>query len=188
MTEEAANGHRWRLAVHAALLLIAPLLAACMTWVRWEGPRKAKPLCNAERAIAMLDTTPQPGLRWLDRKLAILSTPFKRRGISGWRETYCVARAAGRLVRDPQYSTDGFWTCDITVTRIQIDSAVHTPVRRFIRLEIEPHTWAHGAVSRMRPRSTDSIEVGGVLVIDTDRNFLEIHPDSDLIIYSHRNN
>ena len=59
--------------------------------------------CDAAGTIARLSTEPQPALSWLERFLAFLTTPFKLKGLSGWEETGCETRAAGRPVRDAQH-------------------------------------------------------------------------------------
>jgi len=136
---------------------------SCWHWVKWDGPASAVPKCDAFRVISQLSTNPQPRLTGFDRFVARISTPFKRRGLSGWRETYCEAHVTGRLVRDAQRSTDGFWTMDLRLSSILI----------------EPKTTAHITVDRRPPRKAECVAVGGVVVVDTDADFLEIHPDSD---------
>ena len=169
--------------VRATAMVVALLASACYTWVKWEGPATATPRCDPASVLAMLDSAPQPQLGWIARKLGAVTTPWKRRGISGWRQTYCMAEASGALVRDAQRSTDGFWTFDLHLTEIRIDSVSSWPACRFIRIEVEPRTYAETVVRADPPRRGDVLNVRGVVVIDTDRHqFLEIHPDSGLII------
>jgi hypothetical protein len=154
------------------------ILAGCWHWVKWEGPASASPHCAPSRVIRALDTVPQSRLTGFDMFIAKVSTPFKRRGLSGWRETYCEAYAEGLLVRDAQHSTDGFWTMDLRLSLFAIALDTVIPTKRFIRIEVEPRTRANTEVSATPPRQYDCIEVSGIVVIDTDRNFLEIHPDT----------
>ena len=146
--------------------------------MKWEGPASASPHCAQSKVIRALDSVPQPRLTGFDMFIAKVSTPFKRRGLSGWRETYCDAYAVGLLVRDAEHSTDGFWTMDLRLSLFAIALDTLVPTKRFIRIEVEPHTRANTEVSAAPPRQSDCIEVSGIVVIDTDRNFLEIHPDT----------
>lgn len=146
------------------------------------------PKCDASRVISRLSTNPQPRLTGFDRFVARISTPFKRRGLSGWRETYCEAHATGRLVRDAQRSTDGFWTMDLRLSSILIGTDSLPDGRHFIRVEVEPKTTAHTAVERRPPRKAECVAVGGVVVVDTDADFLEIHPDSDYALIEEGSN
>ena len=161
------------------------MVAGC-TWVRWTGPTAADPTCQRAFIEKSLDTDPRPALGWFSRELGFFTTPFKRRGISGWRETYCIGHADGTLVRDAQHSTDGFWTIDIQIQSLTIDGSPSTaadgahPV--FICIEVEPRTVAHSLCSALVPRKGDLLTVGGVIVIDTDADFLEIHPTADFQI------
>jgi hypothetical protein len=154
------------------------LLTGCLHWVKWEGPQRATPVCDAEVVLARLDTAPQPDLSWLDRHVAFLSTPFKRRGLNGWQETYCLAEASGVLERPARYSNDGFWTLDLRLRSFRVGALTSSAAPRFLRVEIEPHTAAHDVADRTSLGAGTLVTVHGVLVIDTDRNFLEIHPDT----------
>jgi hypothetical protein len=128
----------------------------------------------------MLSEAPQPALSWLDRAIAFLTTPFKRLGISGWKETGCSGRGSGRAVRDAQHSTDGFWTIDVALAGLDVAGVpadLSTP--RYLRLEVEPGTKAHDVCAAAAPRSGARLEFGGAIVVDTDGPFLEVHPDED---------
>lgn len=133
----------------------------------------------------MLSREPRPRLSWLDRLLSIITTPFKRLGLSGWSETGCVARGRGSPVRDAQRSADGFWTIDVMLSGFQVGGAAADLSRPlFLRLEIEPDTRAHEACEKHRVREGDVLSFGGAVVIDRDADFLEIHPEEDFAVSS----
>ncbi len=136
--------------------------------------------CDAGVTIGMLSEAPRPALSWFERFISFLTTPFKRLGISGWKETGCDARGRGAAVRDAQHSTDGFWTIDVALSRFAIgalEADVSSP--RFLRLEVEPGTAAHEIVTAAPVREGTSVRFGGAVVIDEDADFLEIHPDRE---------
>jgi hypothetical protein len=139
------------------------------------------PECKAADTIASLSTKPQPALTWFDRIVAIVTTPFKRFGISGWKETGCIADGIGIPVRKGQHSTDGFWTIDLELKSLSIGAAT-APFGRYLRLEVEPHTHAHDVCDATLPTQSYQINFGGAVVIDTDGPFLEVHPDGDFNI------
>ncbi|HEY6146060.1 MAG TPA: hypothetical protein VIZ69_00120, partial [Thermoanaerobaculia bacterium] len=58
----------------------------------------AAPPCDAAATLARLSRDPQPALSWFDRVVAFLTTPFKRLGISGWKETGCAGAGRGAPV------------------------------------------------------------------------------------------
>lgn len=145
----------------------------------------AAPACDAAATIAMLSRQPQPALSWFDRAVAFLTTPFKFLGVSGWKETGCVAQAAARPVRDAQHSTDGFWTIDVALETFEIGSIpVDVTSPRYLRLEIEPDTVAHVVCAANTIGPGTDLSFGGAIVIDTDGPFLEIHPEADFRIDS----
>jgi hypothetical protein len=135
-------------------------------------------VCDASGTIARLSAAPQPALGWFSRWIAILTTPFKFIGISGWEDTGCVAHARGSAVRDAQHSTDGFWTIDVALEAFTIGEAA-APAARFVRLEVEPETQAHAVCERARIREGREVAFGGPIVIDTDGPFLEVHPGEE---------
>ena len=139
------------------------------------------PACDAPGTLAMLSDAPQPALSWFDRAIAFLTTPFKRLGLSGWKETGCEGRGGGAPVRDAQHSTDGFWTIDVALDQFSIGPLPGDLFRpRYLRLEIEPGTAAHEFCAATPPKAGTALTFGGAIVIDTDGPFLEIHPDRDL--------
>jgi hypothetical protein len=140
-------------------------------------------VCNPLETIARLSGKPQGALTWFDRWIALLTTPFKFCGISGWTETGCEARAAGRPVRAAQHSTDGFWTIDVQLERFAIgpDPADLTEPR-YIRVEVEPGTTAHDICAATRVLAGMALAFGGAVVVDTDGPFLEVHPEMDFRI------
>ena len=134
--------------------------------------------CDADGTIAKLSGAPPPALGWFSRLIAWFTTPFKFLGISGWEDTGCSGEGRGRLVRDAQHSTDGFWTVDVSLEGFAI-GALPAPHGRFLRLECEPGTAAHRACASLRLRARDDLRFGGPVVVDTDGPFLEIHPADD---------
>ena len=152
--------------------------------LRQVAPESIAPaVCDAAGTIAMLSKGPQAELSCFDRWIAFLTTPFKRLGISGWRETGCDAEATGRPVRDAQHSTDGFWTIDVHLDSFAIGSAAQdSSTTNYIRLEVEPDTAAHAVCARAQIREGMLLGFGGAVVIDTDGPFLEVHPEDDFRI------
>lgn len=143
----------------------------------------AAPVCDAAGTVAMVSEEPQAALSCFDRWIAVLTTPFKRLGISGWKETGCSAEARGRPVRDAQHSTDGFWTMDVRLESFVIGSTPFDPSQRgYLRVEVEPGTAAHEVCAQTRVVQGMVLSFGGAVVVDTDGPFLEIHPDQDFQI------
>jgi hypothetical protein len=132
--------------------------------------------CDPDRVFGMLRTVPNEELSLLDRLVAIVTTLFKRAGISGWTKTGCDAVARGAAVRDAQHSTDGFYTIDLKLTGLTI-GGLAAPPNRFLRVEVEPKTRAHEVCEESSIAAGTVIEVGGEVVIDNDPPpFPEIHP------------
>ena len=147
--------------------------------------RLAATSCNPLGTIRMLSAAPRPALTWFDRLVSILTTPFKRVGISGWEETGCDARGAGSPVRDAQHSTDGFWTIDVSLAEFSIgplEAEADLSSPRYLRLEVEPGTGAHAICARTPVRQGTRLSFAGAVVIDRDADFLEIHPDREFRI------
>jgi len=132
--------------------------------------------CDAPRTVAMLSKEPQDALGWFSRFIAIVTTMFKRIGISGWKETGCAGAGSGRPVRDAQHSTDGFYTIDVALLALTVGTEV-APAGRYLRLEVEPGTRAHEVCVEEPVKQGMLVTFGGALVVDTDGPFLEIHPD-----------
>jgi hypothetical protein len=152
-----------------------------------EPARLVAAACEAVETLSMLSEEPRPRLSWLVRFLSLLTTPFKRLGISGWSETGCDGRGTGSPVRDAQYSTDGFWTIDVALSDFKIGARradLSSPL--FLRLEIEPGTRAHAVCEARDVREGDVVTFAGAIVIDRDADFLEIHPDADFAVASRR--
>jgi hypothetical protein len=138
------------------------------------------PVCDAAATLAMLSREPQPALCWLARALAFLTTPFKRLGLSGWKETGCTSRGGGAPVRPAQHSTDGFWTIDVSLRAFEVGTApADLSKPAFLRLEVEPGTAAHEICASTLIGPATLVEFGGYVVIDQDGPFLEVHPDRD---------
>lgn len=148
--------------------------------------------CRAEQTLAQLSTSPQPPLSWLSRWIALLTTPFKLLGISGWHDTGCVARASGAPVRDAQHSTDGFWTIDVRLEWLDLggltwptssENGKAPRSARFLRIEVEPETKAHAVCASREIRAGEPLRFGGPVVLDTDgAGSLEVHPDGDFAV------
>lgn len=140
------------------------------------GSRVGAPgLCDPERTIARLSGIPPAELGWFSRAIAWFTTPFKFLGLSGWVDTGCAGSGRGRLVRDAQHSTDGFWTLDVALDSFEIGD-LGAPAGRFLRLECEPETAAHRVCEGRTLLADELLRFGGPIVIDTDGPFLEIHP------------
>jgi hypothetical protein len=139
-------------------------------------------VCDSAGTIRSLSDEPRPALGWFSRWIAVLTTPFKFLGISGWKETGCEARVLGSAFRAAQHSTDGFWTIDMELDEFKIGDAC-APDGRFVRIEVEPGTPAHATCANDAVIAGTQLELGGPIVIDTDSGgFLEIHPDADFRI------
>jgi hypothetical protein len=140
-------------------------------------------VCNTVETIARLSGKPQEALTRFDRWIALLTTPLKFCGISGWTETGCEAQAAGRPVRDAQHSTDGFWTIDVRLERFAVGAEpADLTEPRFVRVEVEPGTKAHDVCAGTRVLEGMGIEFGGAVVVDADGPFLEVHPEEEFRI------
>lgn len=139
--------------------------------------------CEAAGTIARLSADAQEALSWFGRFIAFLTTPFKFCGISGWEETGCEAAASGRPVRDAQHSTDGFWTIDVRLEECRIGTVpADLASPRFLRVEVEPGTQAHGVCAATRVLAGMEIAFRGAVVVDTDGPFLEAHPEEEFRI------
>ena len=134
--------------------------------------------CDPAATIGRLSTAPQGRLGWFSRWIAILTTPFKFLGVSGWTDTGCSGRGIGTLVREAQHSTDGFWTLDVRLEAFSIGNRKALP-GRFLRIEIEPGTRAHAACEATTLPEDCPVWFGGPILVDTDGPFLEAHPDAD---------
>jgi hypothetical protein len=135
-------------------------------------------LCDAAGTLALLSKEPQEALGWFSRFVAFLTTPFKRIGISGWKETGCWGEGSGRPVRDAQHSTDGFYTIDVALEALTVGGQAAL-AGRTLRLEVEPGTRAHDVCAKAPVKQGTLVTFGGALVVDTDGPFLEIHPDGE---------
>jgi hypothetical protein len=145
---------------------------------RTAPARFAAPTCDPDRVFSILRDRPNEPLSWLDRAVAIVTTLFKSVGIAGWTPTGCIAIARGAAVRDAQHSTDGFWTIDLSVSELTIESLA-APAGRYLRVEVEPGTAAHEVCASSRIERGAQLEVGGEVVIDREPpSFPEIHPDA----------
>ena len=146
-----------------------------------ESFELAPTLCDGAKTLGMLSTKPQDKLGWFATHFAFFTTPFKRLGISGWKETGCTAVALGIPVRDAQHSTDGFWTIDFKLQSFDVGEMTAGP-DKFVRVEVEPNTEAHRACEGTMVTAGMTVRFGGPVVIDEDGPFLEVHPDQDFKI------
>jgi hypothetical protein len=146
-----------------------------------ESAEQASTACDAAKTLSMLSKKPQDKLGWFATHFAFLTTPFKRLGISGWRETGCTAVGLGVPVRDAQHSTDGFWTIDFNLQSFDIGGSV-AEAGRFVRVEVEPKTVAHEVCESTRIIAGMIVRFGGPVVVDADGPFLEVHPDENFKI------
>lgn len=146
-----------------------------------ESAERAPTVCDAAKTLGMLSTKAQDRLGWFATHFAFLTTPFKRLGISGWKETGCTAVALGVPVRDAQHSTDGFWTIDFNLQSFDVGGTTAGP-DRFVRVEVEPETVAHGVCESTTIIAGMTVRFGGPVVVDEDGPFLEVHPEQDFQI------
>lgn len=178
--------------VSFALVLAAWLLAgACAsnqvvpTELHEKGKVAKRPRCRAAQTIRALSLAPQEKLDALDKASAPLTTPIKKAGISGWKDTGCTAEAVGRAVRDAEESAKDFFTLDVELDRFEIAGRA-APAGRFIRVEIWPKTQASALARRTKLRKGTRVAFGGPVLIDEDGPFLEVHPDEDLRVVAAR--
>ena len=151
--------------------------------IRREEAAGTRPHCRAARTIRALSRQPEVKLDSLDKLSAVLTTPFKEAGVSGWKDTGCNAEAVGVAVRDAQESSKNFWTLDVQLDRFEIAGKT-APAGRFIRIEIWPETRASTVARNTKIRKGARIAFGGPVLIDDDGPFLEVHPDENFRIVS----
>jgi hypothetical protein len=137
--------------------------------------------CHPQRIVSKLSTEPRPPLTGAAEKLGWATAPFKRIGVSGWVDTGCSARAVGIPVRPAQHSSDDLWTVDVKLLEFEING-VYMPAGRFIRLEVEPGTKAHDLCNSRQLTERDKLSFGGVVLVDSDGPFLEVHPRDEFYV------
>jgi len=169
--------------LRALLLGVSPLLLAGCVHASIDpstlrGPDVKRPRCNAARTLRRLSRKPQEGLDIVDIVTSGLTTPFKKLGIFGWRDTGCNAAVVGVPVREAQHSSGGFYTLDLRLSKLEID-AKRAKNGRFLRIEIFPDTKAKDVASSTAITTSSTVYLGGPVVIDADGPFLEVHPGSD---------
>lgn len=146
-----------------------------------------KPVCDATWVLDHLGTHAEDELDGFDKSIGEVTTIFKKAGIGGWVKTGCDAKASGWLVRDAQYSTDGFWTIDIKLDSMSVAGVESTGTRgRFVRIEVEPNVEVHGAIGEGLEQG-HFIHFGGPVLIDTHHNetLIEVHPQASRVIAPH---
>jgi hypothetical protein len=155
------------IAILLGLLIAMPMIAL---------QKNAGSICSPASIQEQLSLHPQGALSWPSRFIGILTTPFKRMGISGWTKTHCHANATGTLVRNAQHSTDGFWTIDVKLEQLVVQGESLVVTERYIRLEVERGTSAHKFCAHNKLLKGQQIQAEGPIMIDRDGPFLEIHP------------
>jgi hypothetical protein len=144
-----------------------------------KGAAAKRPRCRASRTVRQLSRQPEEKLDAVDKVSAILTTPFKQAGVSGWKDTGCNAEGVGVAVRDAQQSFPDFWTVDVRLTKFGI-GGVTAPADRYLRIEIWPKTRANAVAKTGQLRKGARIAFSGPVVIDADGPYLEVHPDEGL--------
>lgn len=175
-------------AAHRTLLLLATpavltvLLSGCthafITPANLRQPGVKRPRCNPARTIRRLSRKPQEGLDIIQVAAAALTTPFKKMGLWGWRDTGCDATVVGVPVRDAQHSSGGFYTIDLRLVSFEVEGKV-AGSGRFLRIEISPDTKAQEVASSTSITPASTLRLSGPVVIDEDGPFLEVHPGDD---------
>lgn len=111
------------------------------------------------------------------RVLGLVSTPFKRAGIFGWRDMGMDIVAVG-TVQQSAWSTDYFVTVDLELQEVvangqPVDFPPNEP--RFLRAEICERQL--GLPGSEWPCEGDKVRITGRLLWDGD-GFLEVHPQT----------
>jgi hypothetical protein len=169
--------------LRALLLVVFPLLVVGCTHASivpadLRKPGVIRPRCNAARTLRRLSKKPQVGLDIVDIATSALTTPFKKLGLVGWRDTGCDAAVVGVPVREAQHSSGGFYTIDLRLLKFEVEGKLARP-GRFLRIEISPDTKAKEVASKTSITTESKVTLGGPVVIDEDGPFLEVHPGND---------
>ncbi len=140
--------------------------------------------CNPAWVLGHLGTQAEGALSKVDEDIGVFTTPLKFAGISGWVDTGCNAEATGTPVRTAQHSTDGFWTVDVRLSAMAINGQNLAAAPRFVRIEIEPGTPAHGAAAANPPPGGVPIAFHGHVLIDTHHGaeLVEVHPSDPVTV------
>lgn len=154
------------------------------TWLNHENPVWKKELIVfnpdtvEQRFVLSLRIIENAIISGFDETVAILTTPFKLRGISGWlSQSLPITCATGIVIRSPAISTDGLATIDLKLEQIIIGNQLfilggqhNISHIRFIRVE-----YKHSG-NRI-PRNSERVQICGEVKWDTDREgWYEIHP------------
>ncbi len=168
------------------MLVFCPLAlrADCIPMHRpcWMHCTSAPKTLKLKEAGELLRRDANRPLHWWQTKPAFLFTPFKRLGVSGWRD-YCLSASFTGEVVQSIHSTDGFQTVDFRIRRSAIENWAEG---KFIRVEIMPSVHCPLAKS-MKPG--DRYTIKGELVWDCDaEGWLEIHPRNpeDIMLVTHK--
>lgn len=136
--------------------------------------RRPPPVDGAKLGARLRSQVNRPLSRFA-RRAGVLSTPFKRLGIFGWRDSGLWVVAAGEVVQ-AAWSTDGFVTADLRLESLTVaGEAVALPGTRYLRAEICEH--AIGLAKADRPCAGDRVRLAGRLMWDGD-GWFEVHPQT----------
>jgi hypothetical protein len=139
----------------------------------WLGP-KPSPLTSPDGIAIKLRSEANPSINGFQRDIGFLTTPFKRIGILGWRDTGFSMTVSGTVVHSPVYSSDGFLTIDLRLSKIVIGGKdIPLVGERFIRAEV--CVCSPGLQRNQFPITNDRLAVTGRVLWDGD-GFYEIHP------------
>ena len=149
-----------------------------------------RPFSDSETFIRTLRMTTNPMLTKSSENVAILTTPFKEMGLSGWLGSDVGnVTAIGKVVFTPGQSTDGLATIDLDLESIQIAKPFKTYVfsgpnktpgingPRFLRVEYKFRQFGAFTGGKPLPDKGDRVQISGPIFVDTDKEgYYEIHP------------
>ncbi|HET6992052.1 MAG TPA: hypothetical protein VFJ43_12040 [Bacteroidia bacterium] len=123
--------------------------------------------CSPADVINALETEHQTNLGWFTQLIGFITTtlkPLAKNQLWVWTDCF-VPEARGRAVRNAEWSTDGFWTIDVELESMIVQSISKKEIpgfedavynkksgRRYIRLEIKPDTRAHDVCEKIDGR------------------------------------
>jgi len=140
----------------------------------WLGLRRPPAGVSESNIEQFLKTKVNHPVDDFSRDIGLFTTAFKRLGIVGWRDMGFSARVEGVVSNAPVYSTDGFLTLDLSISKLEISGEAR-PLhdQRFIRAEVCAPALGIQPSDFMAPGAR--LSVGGLLLWDGD-GFFEIHP------------
>ena len=173
--------HRFaKRAVLPTLAVAAVLMAGCVCTAVSDREcvgHPPPPISSPEDIAAWLKSAPEPPLGCIDRATGLITTPFKRLGVLGWRDLGYDGEAAGVVVRAAK-STDQFYTVDMKLESLRIGgNQIALQGERYLRAEI--CLCEVDLPKAKRPVAGSRVRIGGRMMWDPDRHgFAEIHPRS----------